>query len=66
MIGSFVKNGDLIIYESTIFPGCTEEILIPLLEKISKKKLNKNFLLAIHQKELIQDYQNLNLLIKQR
>ena len=43
MIGSFVKNGDLIIYESTIFPGCTEEILIPLLEKISKKKLNKNF-----------------------
>ncbi len=43
MIGSFIKNGDLIIYESTIFPGCTEEILIPLLEKISKKKLNKNF-----------------------
>lgn len=43
MIGSYVKNGDLIIYESTIFPGCTEEILIPLLEKTSKKKLNKNF-----------------------
>ena len=39
MIGSFVENGDLIIYESTIFPGCTEEILIPLLEKISKKKI---------------------------
>ena len=38
MIGSYVKNGDLIIYESTIFPGCTEEILIPLLEKTSKKK----------------------------
>ena len=37
MIGSFIKNGDLIIYGSTIFPGCTEEILIPLLEKISKK-----------------------------
>ena len=46
MIGSFIKNGDLIIYESTIFPGCTEEILIPLLEKASKKKLNKNFYVA--------------------
>ena len=43
MIASFLKNNDLIIYESTVFPGCTEEILIPLIEKISKKKLNKNF-----------------------
>lgn len=43
MIGSYLKNGDLVVYESTIYPGCTEEILIPLLEKISKKKLNKNF-----------------------
>ena len=43
MIASHLKNNDLIIYESTVFPGCTEEILIPLIEKISKKKLNKNF-----------------------
>ena len=43
MIASILKNNDLIIYESTVFPGCTEEILIPLIEKISKKKLNKNF-----------------------
>ena len=43
MIASYLKNNDLIIYESTVFPGCTEEILIPLIEKISKKKLNKNF-----------------------
>ena len=37
MIASHLKNNDLIIYESTVFPGCTEEILIPLIEKISKK-----------------------------
>ena len=43
MIASYLKNNDLIIYESTVFPGCTEEVLIPLIEKISKKKLNKNF-----------------------
>ena len=43
IIASKIKNDDLIIYESTVFPGCTEEILIPLIEKISKKKLNKNF-----------------------
>ena len=43
MIASNIKNNDLIIYESTVFPGCTEEILIPLIERISKKKLNKNF-----------------------
>jgi len=43
MIASNVKDDDLIIYESTVFPGCTEEILIPLIEKFSKKKLNKNF-----------------------
>jgi UDP-N-acetyl-D-galactosamine dehydrogenase len=42
-IASNIKNNDLIIYESTVFPGCTEEILIPLIERISKKKLNKNF-----------------------
>ncbi len=43
IIASKIKNDDLVIYESTVFPGCTEEILIPLIEKISKKKLNKNF-----------------------
>ncbi len=43
IIASKIKNDDLVIYESTVFPGCTEEICIPLIEKISRKKLNKNF-----------------------
>ncbi len=42
-ISLFLKDKDLIIYESTIYPGCTDEILIPTLESLSKKKVNKNF-----------------------
>ena len=33
MLGSILKNGDIVIYESTVFPGCTEEVCVPLLEK---------------------------------
>ena len=43
MIGSILKNQDLVIYESTVYPGCIEEICVPLLEKISKLKFNHNF-----------------------
>ena len=43
MIGSIISKGDIVIYESTVFPGCTEEVCVPLLEKESDLKFNKDF-----------------------
>lgn len=42
-IGSILKPMDLVIYESTVYPGCTEEECIPVLEKISGLRYNKDF-----------------------
>jgi len=42
-IGKIIKQGDLVIYESTVYPGCTEEICVPVLEKFSKLKFNQDF-----------------------
>ena len=43
MLGSILKNGDVVIYESTVFPGCTEEVCVPLLEKSSSLVFNQDF-----------------------
>ncbi len=43
MIGGVLKQGDLVIYESTVYPGCTEEDCVPVLEKISGLKYNVDF-----------------------
>jgi UDP-N-acetyl-D-galactosamine dehydrogenase len=43
MLGGVLKIGDLVIYESTVYPGCTEEDCVPVLEKVSGLKLNKDF-----------------------
>ena len=43
LISGIIKKGDLVIYESTVFPGCTEEICVPILEKGSKLSYNKDF-----------------------
>ena len=43
MIGDILKNGDIVIYESTVYPGCTEEDCVPILEKFSGLKYNKEF-----------------------
>jgi UDP-N-acetyl-D-galactosamine dehydrogenase len=43
MVGSILKNGDLVIYESTVYPGCTEEDCVPVLEKASGLKFNIDF-----------------------
>ena len=43
LIGNYLKKGDIIIYESTVYPGCTEEICVPLLEKVSRLKFNQDF-----------------------
>jgi UDP-N-acetyl-D-galactosamine dehydrogenase len=42
-IGSVLKKGDIVIYESTVFPGATEEVCVPLLEKHSGLAFNKDF-----------------------
>jgi UDP-N-acetyl-D-galactosamine dehydrogenase len=42
-VGSVLKKGDIVIYESTVYPGCTEEICVPVLEKESGLKFNKDF-----------------------
>lgn len=43
MIGKVLKKGDLVIYESTVYPGCTEEDCVPVLEKYSGLKFNEDF-----------------------
>tara|TARA_Y100000816_G_C26107438_1_gene588996 strand:- start:1877 stop:3154 length:1278 start_codon:yes stop_codon:yes gene_type:complete len=43
MIGSFVKKDDLIIFESTVYPGATEEICAPIIARKSGLKFNKDF-----------------------
>jgi UDP-N-acetyl-D-galactosamine dehydrogenase len=43
MIGEILKKGDIVIYESTVFPGCTEEVCVPILEHVSGLKFNKDF-----------------------
>jgi UDP-N-acetyl-D-galactosamine dehydrogenase len=42
-IGKFLKKKDIVIFESTVYPGCVEEVCAPLLEKFSKLKYNKDF-----------------------
>ena len=42
-VGKVLKKGDIVIYESTVYPGCTEEVCVPELEKVSGLKFNKDF-----------------------
>ncbi len=43
MLGKIIKRGDIVIYESTVYPGCTEEDCVPVLEKFSGLKFNHDF-----------------------
>lgn len=43
MLGQIIKKGDIVIFESTVFPGCTEEECVPVLEKYSELKFNDDF-----------------------
>lgn len=43
MLGKVLKKGDIVIYESTVYPGCTEEDCVPVLEKYSRLRFNKDF-----------------------
>jgi len=42
-IGEVLSKGDVVIYESTVYPGCTEEVCVPILERVSGLKFNRDF-----------------------
>jgi UDP-N-acetyl-D-galactosamine dehydrogenase len=42
-VGTVLKKGDVVIYESTVYPGCTEEVAVPILEAESGLKFNRDF-----------------------
>lgn len=42
-VGSVIKKGDIVIYESTVYPGVTEDECVPILEKVSGLTFNKDF-----------------------
>lgn len=42
-IGQILKKGDIVVYESTVYPGATEEVCIPVLEKVSGLEFNTDF-----------------------
>jgi UDP-N-acetyl-D-galactosamine dehydrogenase len=42
-VGKVLKSGDIVIYESTVYPGATEEVCVPVLERVSGLKFNEDF-----------------------
>lgn len=42
-VGKVLKQGDIVVYESTVFPGATEDVCVPVLEKVSGLKFNQDF-----------------------
>ena len=63
MVGAVLKHGDLVIYESTVYPGCTEEDCIPVLEQASGLKFNEDFF-AGYSPERINPGDKVNTLVK--
>ena len=55
LVGSNLKKGDLVIYESTVYPGCTEEVCVPILENFQACYLIKTFIVVIHMRGLTQE-----------
>lgn len=43
LVGSIIKKDDILIFESTVYPGATEEFCVPIIEKVSGLKFNKDF-----------------------
>jgi len=43
MLGKLINTGDIIIFESTVYPGATEEVCVPILEQVSELKFNQDF-----------------------
>ena len=53
-VGGHLKTGDVVVFESTVFPGATEEVCVPILERVSGLKFNMVFFVVIAQSGLIQ------------
>ena len=45
-VGHALKPGDIVVYESTVYPGCTEEDCVPVLEEVSGLKMGRDFFVA--------------------
>ena len=58
-VGTVLKEGDIVIYESTVYPGATEEDCVPVLEEFSGLKFNKNFFVGYSPEELIPAIKNI-------
>src|SRR5690348_12624140 len=43
LIGQVLKKDDIVVFESTVYPGCTEEVAVPILERLSGLKFNRDF-----------------------
>ena len=43
IVAKYIEDGNIVIYESTVFPGCTEEVCVPILEKVSGRVYNSDF-----------------------
>lgn len=43
LLGGVLKKGDVVVFESTVYPGCTEEIAVPILERLSGLTFNSDF-----------------------
>lgn len=63
MIAKYLKRGDTVIYESTVYPGCTEEDCVPVLERHSGLKFNEDFFCG-YSPERINPGDKLNTLVK--
>ncbi len=46
LVGGLLKKGDTVVYESTVYPGCTEEVCLPVLEEVSGLTFNTDFFLG--------------------
>lgn len=46
LIAKYIKKNSIVVYESTVYPGCLEEVCVPILEKYSGKRMNKDFSLG--------------------
>lgn len=42
-VGGLLKHGDIVIFESTVYPGCTEEVCVPIMERTSRLTFNRDF-----------------------
>ncbi|MEY8212319.1 MAG: NAD(P)-binding domain-containing protein, partial [Gammaproteobacteria bacterium] len=43
LVAGYLKKGDVVVYESTVYPGATEEVCVPILEKVSGLTFNNDF-----------------------